>query len=174
MCCAVLSLFSRVWLCATPLTVACRAPLSMGFSTQEHWLGLPGPPPGDLPSTGILSARFSYVSVGRKHSWCKKEIFLGFAKLAWNQVILKEQSYPLFWKGQNSHIQRFLGLCSHNRSKHWRPKRPSQDQLSILYFLENLNSGMWRGARSLRALEAGEVKMKEWGSWIYLTYNGVS
>ena len=36
-----------------PLTVALRAPLSMGFSTQEYWGGLPCPPPGDLPDPGI-------------------------------------------------------------------------------------------------------------------------
>ena len=30
-------------------TVACQAPLSMGFSRQEYWSGLPYPPPGDLP-----------------------------------------------------------------------------------------------------------------------------
>ena len=29
-------------------TVACQAPLSMGFSRQEYWSGLPCPPPGDL------------------------------------------------------------------------------------------------------------------------------
>ena len=32
---------------------ACQAPLSMGFSRQEYWSGLPGPPPGDLPYPGI-------------------------------------------------------------------------------------------------------------------------
>ena len=33
--------------------VACQAPLSMGFSRQEYWSGLPCPPPGDLPDPGI-------------------------------------------------------------------------------------------------------------------------
>ena len=32
-----------------PTTAACQAPLSMGFSRQEYWSGLPFPPPGDLP-----------------------------------------------------------------------------------------------------------------------------
>ena len=36
----------------TPWTVACQAPLSMGFSRQEYWSGLPFPPPGDLPNPG--------------------------------------------------------------------------------------------------------------------------
>ena len=38
---------------ATPWTVACQVPLSMGFSRQEYWRGLPFPPPGDLPDPGI-------------------------------------------------------------------------------------------------------------------------
>ena len=36
-------------------TVACQAPLSIGFSKQEYWNGLPCPPPGDLPNSGIES-----------------------------------------------------------------------------------------------------------------------
>ena len=37
----------------TPWTVACQAPLSMGFSRQEYWSGLPFPSLGDLPDPGI-------------------------------------------------------------------------------------------------------------------------
>ena len=44
---------SRVRLFATPWTVAYQAPLSMGFSRQEYWSGLPFPSPGDLPNPGI-------------------------------------------------------------------------------------------------------------------------
>ena len=44
---------SRVQLFATPWTVARQAPLSMGFSKQEYWSGLPFPSPGDLPNPGI-------------------------------------------------------------------------------------------------------------------------
>ena len=43
---------SRVRLFATPWTVAGQAPLSMGFSRQEYWSGLPFPSPGDLPNPG--------------------------------------------------------------------------------------------------------------------------
>ena len=38
-------------------TVACQAPLSMGFSRQEYWSGLSFPSPGDLPNPGILHCR---------------------------------------------------------------------------------------------------------------------
>ena len=44
---------SRVRLFATPWTVACRAPLSVGFSRQGYRSGLPFPFPGDLPDPGI-------------------------------------------------------------------------------------------------------------------------
>ena len=43
-------------LCPTlviPWIVACQAPLSMGFSRQEYWSGLPFPSAGDLPNPGI-------------------------------------------------------------------------------------------------------------------------
>ena len=42
---ATASRFSRVRLCATPETAAHQAPLSMGFSRQEYWSGLPFPTP---------------------------------------------------------------------------------------------------------------------------------
>ena len=42
-----------VLLFVTSWTVACQAPLSMGFSRQEHWSGLPFPSPGDLPNPEI-------------------------------------------------------------------------------------------------------------------------
>ena len=41
----LLSYFSRVWLLATPWTAAYQAPLSMGFSRQEYWSGVPLPSP---------------------------------------------------------------------------------------------------------------------------------
>ena len=46
-------LVGHVQLFATPWTVDPQAPLSMGFSRQEYWNGLPFPSPGDLPNPGI-------------------------------------------------------------------------------------------------------------------------
>ena len=48
----VLSRFSRVRLFTTPWTVACLAPLPLGFFRKEHWSGLPCPSPWDLPDPG--------------------------------------------------------------------------------------------------------------------------
>ena len=53
MCVCVLSRFSCVWLFVILWTVAHQAPLSMSFSRQEYWSGLPCPPPGDLPHPGM-------------------------------------------------------------------------------------------------------------------------
>ena len=46
-------LLSRVQLFATPWAVAHQAPLPMEFSRQEYSIGLPFPPPKDLPDPGI-------------------------------------------------------------------------------------------------------------------------
>ena len=49
----MLSCCGRVWLSVILWAVAHQAPLSMEFSRQEYWSGLPCPPPGDLPDPGI-------------------------------------------------------------------------------------------------------------------------
>ena len=62
----ILQLFATLW------TVACQVPLFMGFSRQEHWSGLPFPPPGNLPDPGIkpsspaLAGRFFTTAAPEK------------------------------------------------------------------------------------------------------------
>ena len=51
-----LTQFSLVQFFATLWTIVCQAPLSMGFSRQEYWSGLPCPLPGDLPDPRIKPA----------------------------------------------------------------------------------------------------------------------
>ena len=62
----VLSHFSHVQLFATPWTVACQAPLSMGFSGQEYWSGLPCHPPGNLPNPEIIPTSLNSPYIGRQ------------------------------------------------------------------------------------------------------------
>ena len=69
--------FSIVQLFDTSWTVACQAPLSMGFFRQEYWSGLPFPFPGDLPDPGIepklpaLAGRFFITEpAGKPSSYC--------------------------------------------------------------------------------------------------------
>ena len=56
--------FSCVQFFATPWTVASQAPLSMGFSRQEYWGGLPFPPTGDLLDQGIKPSSPASVWAG--------------------------------------------------------------------------------------------------------------
>ena len=51
--CVWVGVLSHVQPFVTLWTVACQAPLSMGFSRQEYWSGLLFPSPGDLPNPGI-------------------------------------------------------------------------------------------------------------------------
>ena len=53
-------------LCPTlmiPWTVACQAPLSMGFSRQEYCSGLPFPSSGDLPNSGMEPTSLTYPAL---------------------------------------------------------------------------------------------------------------
>ena len=95
---SMLSCFSHVWLLATLWTIACQAPLSMGFFSQEYWSGLPFPSSGDLPDSGIepeslmlpaLAAGF-FTTVATwetpKHiiSKFKSPFFFSIQNLSWN------------------------------------------------------------------------------------------
>ena len=53
---------SCVWLVATPWTVACQAPLYMGFPRQEYWSGLPFSTLGDLSDPGIEPISYGLIS----------------------------------------------------------------------------------------------------------------
>ena len=59
----MLNHFSCVRLLATPWTVAHQAPLSLGFSRQEYWSGLPCLPLGDLPDLGIQSVSLMFPAL---------------------------------------------------------------------------------------------------------------
>ena len=72
-----------VWLFATPWTVARQAPLSMGFSRQEYWSGLPCPSPGDLPDPGMeprslaspaLAGKFFTARATWEPWWCHNPV----------------------------------------------------------------------------------------------------
>ena len=61
-CACMLSHFSHAQLFVTPWTLAHQTPLSIEFSRQEYWSGLPFPSSGDLPDPGIEPVCVSYVS----------------------------------------------------------------------------------------------------------------
>ena len=61
--CTCAGVLSHVRLSAPSWTVACWAPLSMGFSRQEYWSGLPWPPSGDLPDPVIKLTSLVFPAV---------------------------------------------------------------------------------------------------------------
>ena len=65
-CACMLSHFSCVRLFATPWTVAQQALLSVGFSRQEYWSGLPWPPPGNLPHPEVGTHVSDISRIGRQ------------------------------------------------------------------------------------------------------------
>ena len=77
--CSLCVSLSCVWLFETSWTVAHQTPLSIGFSRQEYWCGLPFPSPGDLPNPGIelvslvssaLAGRFFTTTTGATWEAC--------------------------------------------------------------------------------------------------------
>ena len=79
---------SCVQLFAISWAVAHQAPLSMGFPRQEYWSGLPVPPPGDLPDTGLepssllspaLAGRFfTSASAGKLQIFTERSVNLKY------------------------------------------------------------------------------------------------
>ena len=73
---------SHVQLFVTPWTVAHQAPLSMEFSRQEYWSGLPFSPPGDLPNPGIFSTQGPNPCLLHFYRWilyhCTTQVFFTF------------------------------------------------------------------------------------------------
>ena len=112
--------FGHVWLFATPGTVARQAPLSVKFSRQEYWSGLPVPSPGDLPNPGIEPASLPSLALAGG-------LFTIFA--TWEAHIAQGAQLSSLWRGWGVRGKRsktegcvyacgwFASLCS--RSCKW-------------------------------------------------------
>ena len=73
-----------VWLFVTLWTVACQAPLSVGFSRQESWSGLPCPPPGNLPNPGLEPRSPALQADSLPSEWATREADHSMAGVNWN------------------------------------------------------------------------------------------
>ena len=120
----MLSHLSRVWLCVTLWTLAGQAPLSMGFSKQEYWSGLPCPPPGDFPNPGIkpaspTSPALPVDSLPLSHQGSPSlRIYKGPTRhpqqhqVLWEQLLVCSQEPPLFLLKDTFYRQEIPGLSS--------------------------------------------------------------
>ena len=90
-CACMLSRFSLVRLFVTLWTLTRQTPLSMGFSKQEYWSGLPCLPPGDLPSPGIEPTSITSPALAGK----------SFTTSATWEALLKSVAHLLSWLSSN-------------------------------------------------------------------------
>jgi len=99
-------------------TIAHQAPLSMGFSTQEYWSGLPCPPPGDFPERGIepaslvspaLAGRFLPLAPPGKPNY-----IVCYAKYSWRR---KWQPTPVFLPGESHGRRSLVGYSPRGRKE---------------------------------------------------------
>ena len=85
----------------TPWTVARQASLSMGFSRQEYWNGLPFPSPGDLPNPGLypglLHCRHTVYHLSHKGSSGEPDTITGSLKERYRRVRVR-QKVMSWWK----------------------------------------------------------------------------
>ena len=112
MCMCAKSLQSCPTLCDLMNCKACQAPLSMGFSRQGYWSGLPWPPPGDLPDLGIrLKSLISPALAGgfftTSTTW--KALWPCILELLSSAPVRCLSTRPGAWKGQ-VRISTFKGV----------------------------------------------------------------
>ena len=98
---------------AAPWTIACQALLSMEFSRQEYWSGLPFPFPGDLP----ITVRVSYTT-GRFFT-------------IWTTRVLSEMipNFPYPWKEQSGNPEILMSIerhWGHEESLEKKDQRPTE------------------------------------------------
>ena len=96
---AIAFCISYVWLFASSWTVAHQAPLSMGFSRQEYWSGLPCPPPGDLPKPCLLCILHRQAgSLPRKLRTCPlgEPIWAARAHSLTDPSVICKRPYPVW------------------------------------------------------------------------------
>ena len=108
LCLFVLRCFSRVWLFVTLWTIVHQAPLSMGFSRQEYWSGLPCPLPGDLPYAGIQPA--SLMSI---QNWQVFFFFFFLTNRTTSETLLKARNHQIVYgslKGQELFLLMLISL----------------------------------------------------------------
>ena len=88
-----------LWL---PWTVACQTPLSMEFSRQECWSGLPFPSPGEFPDPGIKPVSFAppELAGGFFTNWAIKEALFWGERII-NKLMPEARQSPTSWTPQN-------------------------------------------------------------------------
>ena len=149
--------FSWVQLCVTLWTVARQAPLSMEFCSQEHWSGLPCPPPGDLPNPGIepWSPVLQADSLPAELSGKPKNIGLGTLSLCQGIFLTQESNWGLL------HCRQILYQLSY--TWYWFTLKP---HLPVILRCNVFCIQTTKQCKSV--LLFCEVDKTSWIGWLYL------
>ena len=134
-CPCVLSCFVRDRLFATLWTVAHHAPLSMGFSRQEYWSGLPCSPPGDLSNPGIKPASPMTPSLQANSKKKKKKLEV---VIVWLSGVKVEKMIPEFLAGISLQMGVTFTFLWNFKSK------ISNSRLDVLVYC----SGVWASGKN--------------------------
>ena len=120
--CVSAQLLSCVWLFGIPWTIACQAPLSMGFSRREYWIMLPFPPPGDLPDSGTEPVSpVSPALAGR--SFTTKPLVYLTLKFEHSIFYQSTLGIDLAWQGSRKARRKHRRSCMIHLARRWT-KRP--------------------------------------------------
>ena len=96
--------------------IACQDPLSVGFSRQEYWSGLPFPTLGDLPDPGTKPASLTSPALAGRFFTTEKPTHLStefhFQKLVLEQMNLGLQCmWEMSWKGSRNDSPPWENMC---------------------------------------------------------------
>ena len=112
----VLRHFSNLRLSAIPWTIACQAPLSVGFSRQEYWTGLSCPLPGDLLDPGIKpSSLTSPELAGGFYTTWEAHIILYVAIISFVDMTPKAQATEE--KTDKTGLHKNVNISGHSRTQ---------------------------------------------------------
>ena len=134
-------LLSCVWLFVTPWTVVRQASLSLGFSRQEYWSGLPFPSPRDFPDPGI-EAGSPALHADSVPSEPRNQLYLH----------LKTSKQTRNLNLSNVHVQIRLEVVVGRKRRLWnklkweRPRRGTGNK-SLLPWVENCQNGILSGQK---------------------------
>ena len=121
----VVQLLSHVQLFCDPITG--QAPLSMGFSRQEYWSGLPFPSPGDLPDPGIKPTSPANLLPCRQilYCWATRENPVYFVSYFHDVLPAHEHiTYSRSWATREAQEQEWVAYCFSSGSSQLR-NRPN-------------------------------------------------
>ena len=146
---------SRIRLFATPWTVAYQAPLSMGFSRQQYWSGLPFPFPADLLDPGMEPRSPAlYISTCKKGRECgwnpgyKHEYDVDMLNSRYQSDILVEMCEAVRDKGQEFRFsERTAKADLRVISKRMRDQILSQQFIEIVQRLKNYGTQNCKGSK---------------------------